>query len=814
MYSLLASLGSLLLSLVLAGAAGAQTSPQVGGVISGRVQSAEGAPLASTSVALRRVADSTVVGGSITAENGTFRLERVAPGSYLVEVSHLGYQSATRSGVTIAAPGDHVDLGIIRLETGAIDLEGVEVTVERPAVLFLPDRNVYSTRDMPAAAGGTATDVLRSVPELEVNLEGRVTTRGATPRIHINGRPAPMQGEALDRYLQQLPAERIERIEVIANPSARYEAEGQGGIVNIVMKRGTNLGLSGSLAVNAGTRNQKGGTGNINYQEGRLTLFGSASTNFFGNDSENSDLRENLNVQPTTYIQQDSWDHNSGGFGSLDLGAEMKAGSRGTFWTDTGIRRNALDMRTLTAYTHLDHLRNLTQRYDRVDDRDRRGLSGNAAVGYRHVARARSEWSLELRRNFNDDDNASESVKYALHPDGAPLDSAPELTLAGEGQEQSGLSLEANVMRGWGESGQVEVGYRGWWRNAGSNFRMRVDVPEDFRSEEELAGDFRNREMIHAGYVTTNRQVGRFRVQLGMRGEQAEMRRALALTGETFGTSYSDFFPSANISTGFGTGGQLRFSYSRRVDRPGGDILNPVTPSLDPLNLRVGNPYLMPRYTHSLSFTASRTGLLGSLQLSPFYRRTLDSWDQIRTVDSAGVSTVTWQNLATITSYGASISASVLQLGPVGGIVSVRGQRTMREAGDLGADFSGSSTRFSLLSNVNVRATSALNVQGTLTYLPAIDLPQGRISSMVFTSLGLRQQIRGGRGAINVAVVDPFELQRFTFTTRDGTHVQVGSSTLSARRATLGISYNFGRPPQSSRRRTAEEGEQEVRQIR
>jgi len=804
-------LTSIFLALPLAGLPGmsvAQSGPGGGGLVAGTVHSEEGTPLPSASVALHSSTDSTLVQRTVSGARGEFRFRGVAPGRYQVEVSHLGYKTAVRSGVTIDAAGEQIDLGNLQLERSVIALEGVNVTAARPPIAILPDRNVYSTRDMPAATGGTATDLLRSVPELEVSVEGRVTTQGATPSIHINGRPAPMQGEALDRYLQQLPAERIDRIEVISNPSARYEAEGQGGIVNIVMKRGTNLGLSGSVAADAGTGNQRGGSVSINYQEGRLTLFGAASANFFGNDSENSDLRQNLNVDPTTYVQQDSRDRTSGGFANVDLSAEVKVGLQGTLWADAGIGRNTSTTDVLTAYTHLDQYRHPTQRYDRVEDRDVRGLFGSTVVGYRNAAEARrSEWSVELRRNFNDSDDTRESARHWLDP---ALDLPMELKFAGVGQDQRGLSWEANVMRRWGESGQVEAGYRGVSRHTGNDFQMEGDP----HAESESVGEFRNRERIHAGFVTAQRQISRFRVQLGVRGEQADMRRFLPRRGEPFEISYRNLFPSANISTAVGSGGQLRLSYSKRVDRPGSGILNPVTPTLDPLNRRVGNPYLMPRYTHSVSLTASKSGPLGSLQLSPFYQRTEDSWDQVRTVDEDGVSTVTWQNLATISSYGGSINASVAQIGPVGGLISVRGYREVRDGSNLRADFSGSSTRFSVISNVNVRATSDLSLQGMLTYLPSRDVPQGRISSMVFSTLGAHQQLWDGRGSINLSITDPFKLQRFSFTTRDGAHVQSGSSNFSSRRATLGISYSFGRQPRSDRRRnTAEGGEQEVRQI-
>jgi hypothetical protein len=814
--SSLLTFGSILLLLLLAKPAGAQNSAAINGVISGTVRAGEGAPVVSAAISVRRSTDTLVVARSMTDSTGAFRITGLSAGSYRVEVRRLGFRMVTRSGVTITTSADRVDLGIIRLEPSAIALERVEVTSARPPVGVLPDRNVYSINDMPVAAGGMATDVLRSVPELEVSVEGRVTTRGAKPEIHINGRPAPMQGEALDRYLQQLPAERIDRIEVIANPSARYAAEGQGGIVNIILKRGTGLGLSGSVAINAGTRNQQGGSGSVNYQRGRLSLFGGASASFFANRSENSDLRENLNAESTTYIQQDSRNRNSGRSANVNLAAEVQAGAHGTFWADFGGGRNASDSKALTAYTLLDRLRDPTERYDRVNDGNLDGWFGSSAAGYRSVAEAgKSEWSLELRRNDNVTDGTNESARHWLNPDGAALDSAPELTFAGQGQDQSDLSLEANLLRGWGESGQVEAGYRGSWQNTGSSFRMQIDAPGNPAEVDELVGEFRNRQTIHAAFVTASQRIGRFSLQAGVRGEQAEMRTSLPLESETFETRYQSVFPSANISTQIGARVQLRLSYSKRVERPEAWLLNPNSPVLDPLNLQVGNPYLMPEYTHSLSFAVSRMGRLGMLQLSPYYQRTVDSWDQVRTVDEAGVSTVTWQNLATITSYGARVSASVRQLGPVSGLVSVSGHRQVRDASNLGEEFSGSSTRFSASSTLSLRATSDLSLQGSLNYLPARQVPQGRLSPIVFSTLGVRQQLWGGRGALTLSVVDPFELQRFTFTTRDGTHVQTGSSTFSARRATMSISYNFGRPPESKRRAdSTEEAEQEDRGAR
>lgn len=204
------------------------------GQIRGRVLGQDGRPVVGASVAARSVADTTRIVGALSGQDGGFRVD-AAPGEYRVRISHLGYQSLDRTA-RIGSGATTVDLGTLELVSAAIAIEGVTAEGERSSVVIQADRTIHRMSEMPAISGGVATDALRSVPDLDVDLEGKVTLRGASPRIHINGRPTPMTGEALERFLQQLPSDRIDRVEVMPNPSARYEAEGVGGIVNIVLK--------------------------------------------------------------------------------------------------------------------------------------------------------------------------------------------------------------------------------------------------------------------------------------------------------------------------------------------------------------------------------------------------------------------------------------------------------------------------------------------------------------------------------------------------------------------------------------------------
>jgi hypothetical protein len=244
--------------------------------VHGVVQDAEGAPVSNAQVSVWSAADSTLVTGAVARPDGRFRVEGLRPGQYYVRVSSLGHQTATVSPVAVSPQAPVADLGVVRLAPGAVVLEGATATAERSAAAFGVDRNTYSTRDLPGATGGNATDVLQNIPAVEVDQDGRVSLRGnQNVAVQINGRPSPMRGEQLANFLRTLPANMVETVEVIPNPSARYEPEGMAGIINIVLKQNADLGLSYGLVLGVGTGGRYNGSGNVGWQRGALTLYGS-----------------------------------------------------------------------------------------------------------------------------------------------------------------------------------------------------------------------------------------------------------------------------------------------------------------------------------------------------------------------------------------------------------------------------------------------------------------------------------------------------------------------------------------------------------
>jgi Outer membrane protein beta-barrel family/Carboxypeptidase regulatory-like domain/TonB-dependent Receptor Plug Domain len=805
-----AGFGALLALFALPCAARAQ-----GGTVTGTVvESGSARPLPAVTVTLRSPSDSA---RATTDASGRFRLQNVRAGSYTVQAALLGYDTYRRAGVAVGAGS--TDLGTLQLSAATLLLEELRVETQASTAVVAADRTIYSTSEMPVAAGGMATDVLRSVPELEVDVNGGVQLRGTVAQIHINGRPAPMQGQSLELFLQQFPADRIERIEVIPNPSARFEAEGAGGIVNIVLKDNVDLGLSGNLFANAGSRGEAGAGGRMTYQRGRMTVFGGAFARRSDRRTDSYDLRQNLITTPVTLLEQDGWNDREGLSGNLDLTTEWKLSDRSTVRGNVGMWTNGSDADGLTVYTEMAADRTPTLRYDRgnVSGNDNLNATFGASATHRlgDPDKDDHELSLDVEYQSGDNDSFSRVRRRSLDLAGDVSALPVELTLDDFDQTEREVEVNANYVRPWGEGGRFELGYRGEMQDTDESRALDIysDEDETVATVSTLTG-FGYREVFHSAYATASRQMGRLSAQVGLRAEQADTRLELTGLTDTYENSYFSLFPSANVRYDLGQGRELRLAYSRRVRRPQVWVLNPINRSNDPLNRNVGNPDIDPQYTHALSLDASWTATFGTLRFSPYYRRTVDDWAQIKTVDAQGVSTVTWENLASTESYGTSLTASVRPIGGVSGNLSVSGSREVRNASNLAQNYSGENMRYSARANVSARVTETLALQAMGNYTPRYEVAQGTISSSLMTHVGIRQQLMNDRVTLNLMVTDPFDLYRSEFTTRDPTHIQIGRSRWSARAATLSVAYSFGRPPRDRRGGNAEEEQQEEQVIR
>jgi outer membrane receptor protein involved in Fe transport len=811
--------GSIALALLLAaggvaeaqrtGAPGAE-APRAAGEVRGTVvDAASGQPIRSASVEVRNAAGGLVT-GALTGADGTFRIPGVRPGRYSLRVAALGHTTAARPGIVIAAESPVVEAGTVRLAASAVQIEGLTVTAERREASLAPDRNTYSLRDLPSAAGGNAVDALRNVPSVEVDIDGKVSLRGnENVVVQINGRPSPMRGEQLGAFLAQLPANMVDRVEVIPNPSAKFDPEGMAGIVNVVLKQNTDLGTSGGITAGGGTTGQVNVSGNLGYQKGALTLFGNYG--FMRDDRETAGfvVRENRFQSPLTFVEQRATGRMSPLSHTLNTSAEYKLGARDMLSTSLLLTSRAGERRDFNVSRNFDASRSLVGMLDRTAREEATDLGLDYVLGYRHTVRPRqNEFAAELRYNREREDELLRINQQDLLTDGTTEDGLPFLENQATDERTRNWTLTADYTRPLGERLRLETGYRGTLRRLESDYDRSLFSHDAnaFEADATRSNEFAYDEQVHAAYGVLGGSLGKFNLQGGLRVERALTEFDLATTGEAFENDYGSFFPSALAAYNLSDERQLKASYSKRVERPRSWQLNPFGRVEDALNVSRGNPFLKPEYTHSFEVGFQQSGQKGTVQVTPFFRHTTDAVRRYTTVDAGtGVATTTFVNAATTDSYGTDFNGSV-RLGRLTGFGGVSAFQQVTDASNLGSDVGSDAFGWSARANATLRITPRLDAQGFLMYRAPMATEQGRISGRSMFNMALRQKLMGDRASVSLRVVDPFNQMRFRSLTDDEDLYQESERRMGARGVFLSFSYNFGQQPRVRREQQPERG--------
>ncbi|HEX6911045.1 MAG TPA: TonB-dependent receptor [Longimicrobium sp.] len=781
------------------GPGGPGAGQQQGGTVRGTVVNPEGQPVASAQVAVWSAADSSLVTGAVARPDGSFRIDGLRPGRYYLRVSSMGFSSATTAVVALSPQSPQADVGTVRLATAAVMLEGITVAAEAAPAGFAPDRNTYSTRDMPGTTGGNATDVLRNVPAVEVDQDGKPSLRGnQNVAVQVNGRPSPMTGDQLGNFLQQLPANMVERVEVIPNPSARYEPEGMAGIINIVLKQNADLGLSGGFIAGVGTGGRYNGSGNLGWQAGDLTLYGSYG---FRHDERNStglnylERYATAGGTPVSILDQDI----DGEFNMLSHlfngSADYKLGSRNVLSASGMASVGAFENASVNRYAERDGSNALVRRYvgENAIEFNDFTLDGSLAFK-RTITPQQHELSAELRFNRNDHGNDNDFNEQVLSLDGG-ASGTPVLQNLQTDALTSTLSFQADYTRPLGERRKLETGYKGTLRGLDNE----LDVTDYDHAQSRWVNNplrsnaFEYDETVHAGYAVFNQGVGKVDLQAGLRAEHTSREFYLENTDETYPKDYWSFFPSALAALSLDDQSQLRLSYGRRIQRPDTRLLNPFGFNEDQRNRFEGNPELEPEYTHALELAYQRSFATGSLQLTPYFRRTEGAIRRIREIN--GDTTVTtFRNLDTSDSYGADVNGS-LRMGRVSGFASVSAFRTVTSAGSLGDSYNSDGFGWSARVSGNVAVTPRLDLQAFMMYRAPMDVEQGRVGSLLMSNLSLRQKVMGDKGSIALRIMDPLNRMGFSSRTSDPLYTQLNERQFNGRAAYLTFTYNFGQQP-------------------
>ena len=781
----------------------AQAGPPAanGEVLGTVVDTANKEPVARASVAIRSRKDSTLVTGAIAGPDGTFRIQGLRAGDYYLRTTSIGFRPRSYTfSITEAAP--RANVGSLQLTRIAVVLQDVQVAGERPTVVIEPDRNTYRAKDV-APAAANASEVLQATPSVEVDGDGKVSLRGNdNVAIQINGRPTPITGPQLAAYLKQIPANIVERIEVVPNPSAKYDPEGMAGIINIVLKANTDLGVSGGLNVGAANINRMNAGTNLGYQSGPLTLFGTYGYNADNRGIVGLNDREQFDPSgaPLSFTNQLIDGNTSNAGHNVSTNVDYKLTDRDVISNQFSVNRRHSFDNSLAGYTDLDAAQVFLDRYDFFRNDKARGFVLDNSLSIKRTFEPRKhELSSEIRFNRTRDEDSTVLWQQPLTPDGAISGSR----IQGERDQTSALTrqltAQVDYVRQLTGSTKLESGVKETDRWLDREFLVFKDALGDGTwLPSSLSNNFNFDEHVHAGYGVLSQSVGKFDFQAGLRAEFANRNFALANTAESFPYTYHSLFPSGVIMYKPSDASQIKVSYSRRIRRPGTQELNPFPVFFDQQNVFIGNPKLNPEYTDAFELGLSRTGSLGSIQLSPFYRRTTDVINvDINTadvIDGREVTSISFKNLNSSNSWGTDLNGT-LRMGPkFNGLAGFNIYKMVTDGGAQSV-LSSSAVAWSYRLNATTQVSPTVTLQANYFYRAPFKIAQGSFSAFQITNITLKKKLDGDNMSVAVRFADPFNTVKFRVTAGDDNLMQTTARSFGVRATYVTFQYNFGQTP-------------------
>ncbi|CAN5417655.1 TonB-dependent receptor [soil metagenome] len=671
------------------------------------------------------------------------------------------------------------------------------MTEKRQDVQLAPDRNTYVVRDMPTAKGGTALDVLRTVPAVDVDIDNVVSLRGNSGvTVQINGRPSPLKPAQLGDFLAQLPADMVDKVEIIPNPSARDDSTGVAGIINIVLKEEADAGTNGGATVAGATTGQANAGVNVGYDHKALSLYGSYGFLRDRRPRNEALFRENLFLTPRTYLDEYSTRIQARTIHTLTGTAGYKLSGHDDLSLDLLFSNRHDDETSGITYRALDAGRSVSGVTDRLSSGSNQENDFDGTLGLKHAfAEKGHKINAEARLNRHTEGGPSSISAHVLSLSGAPLGTTDQ-------EQQQNLerptesSLKVDYARPLAPAVRFESGYKGAFSHFHTGLDTRVlDVASGtYLLDASRTSDFAYQQDVNAAYAMLTGQHGNFQLQGGLRTEHAATRFHVTSGNQTFDNSYNSVFPSALVAYTIDDATQVKTSYSARIRRPDdADQLDPIPHYQDPLNLSRGNPYLKPEHTNAFELGFQRSMGKTTLQVTPFFRRTLDAVASLRSIDTAGVTTRTFANIATRDSYGgdATLALSGTQLS---GFVGSSAFRQATNASNVAPDLSIRTFGWRARANGAYRVSSTFDVQALLSYQAAQTVEQGTNGSRTQFNLAARQKFMEDQLSLTLRVIDPFDTSHERGTTIDPRFFQTSDRSRAIRGLLLSASWTFGKP--------------------
>ena len=783
------------------------TNPDEGsktGTIKGKVVEGTGnAPVEYATVTLYTAKDSVMIDGVITNSDGFFEFKKLEEGEYNVIIRFMGFRKVLIAGIKIDEKNQASDVGTVTLKADVTNLEEVEIVGDKPLVEYKVDRKVVNVDQQLNAQGGTAVDVLERIPSIRTDLDGNVALRGSTNfTVLIDGKPSIITGSDA---LNQIPASTIDKIEIITNPSAKYDPDGTAGIINIITKKNSLKGLSGIVNLSAGTNPDYTGSLMLNYRTKKTSL--SLGLDFGDREMPGyrKSYRESYLGDTISYLETNGDNEMTRTSYSVKAGIDYSLTDMNTISLEGNYRVFNMSRGGTTDNTNWSNL-DIDPVYYLTDDINE---SDHPSMQFtlRDVHKFNNNGTeLTAQLTYNQGDDESEQLTQQYYSDetwtykGDYLFNYKKNTTEGESEWRGDLDFEHNI----GEKGKLEAG-----------FQLRMDrTDEDYLyynhdsvTDEWILDNIQSNQYefshdIYALYGTYSTEIKKLGIKAGLRAEYTN-RNLHQITGnEDYPYKKFDVYPSLYLTYKLPYNQQMQLSYSKRVNRPRGMMLNPYTYFSDAFSSFSGNPELEPEFSHNMELNYQKYFGYSFLTIESYYRLTDNKMTRVMNMNDEGVLEMTMENINNDRSLGIELSGNIqvnswFIINPVATIYDYR----LNQADDSGEDETRSSTNWmaSIEFAANLKTGTKLRLNGN--YDSPTVTSDGEREGTYYMGFSARQDFLKKNLSLTFNIRDILDSRRMKDTSQSDNYYLTSENWRKAPIFSLTLSYKWNN---YSRKRSGE----------
>lgn len=747
------------------------------------VEKSTAQPVAYATVVIGDNKTQKALDGTTTLEDGTFSIATDAK-DYYIEVSFLGFKSTVLPSP--AAAGQNIDLGSIEIVEDAQQLSEVVVEGEVSQTVFKLDKRVFNVGKDLSTTGASALEVLNNVPSVNVNIEGQISLRGSSGvQVLINGKPSILTSDE-NNALGTITADMIDRVEVITNPSAKYDAEGTSGIINIVIKKEERTGLNGSVSVNTGAPNNHSLGVSLNRRTEKFNLFTQLGLGF--RELPNEITVRNTDLTTGDVILSSGEEFRNETFYNFILGTDYYFSPSSVLTLSGNFALEIEDQPSATSFAALDGLGSLTSEWERTEDTEARN--------------PKFQYELQYKKEFNEDED--HNLLFSALGNFFSKDQSSEFldaTLSGEDRdaeqntrtdfEESVFTFKLDYAQPISDTFSMETGLQYVLNDVSNDFEVQDLENGVFITDPGLTNIFEFDQDVLGVYGTAAYEGKKWGVKAGMRVENTNLGTLLVNTDAANNQNYTNLFPSAHSSYKFSEKVSVQAGYSRRIYRPRLWDLNPFFNIRNNFNIRQGNPDLLPEFTDSYEITGIFFVGKTPLNLGVYHRYTDAVIERISFFED-NVNITKPENIGTNKAVGVEFNTKYSPVKWLSFNLDFNYNTFSREGSfeDTLFDFTAEQWTSKLLTKLKMPLD--IDFEATGNYQSPLQTIQGEINGIAFLDFGLRKKMVKGKAVLSLSVRDAFasRIQENEIVQND---FEVYNRSFRARFVSFGFSYGFGK---------------------